>query len=1713
MSSARRKFGAFGGVFTPSILTILGVIMYLRLPWIIGNAGLWYALAIILAAHVVSVTTGLSVSSIATDKRVEAGGSYFIISRSLGLPIGGTLGLALFVGLSFGVSLYLVGFSESFLSYLEWGLDPQTGTVTPDAIRVAGTAALLVVTIITFISTSLAIKTQYFIMAAIALSLLSILVGNADTPAPTTLHLEPLSEGPALIVLFGVFFPAVTGFEAGVSMSGDLRDPKGDIPGGTLAAIGVGLVVYIGLCVFLAWRIPADQLAGNPKVLLDYAFFAPVVVAGIWGATLSSALGSILGAPRILQACAIDRIGPRWFSRGSGPDSEPRNALLVTFVIAECGILIGSLDAIAAVVSMFFMASYAVLNLSCAVESWTSPDFRPAFPIPRWVSVVGSVACLVLMMQLDVVAMFGAFVALGLIYTVLKRKQLALEGGDTWSGVWSSVARKALDRLARGHEHERNWRPNLLIFARDAASPAFAVGRALTRQSGVSTECVVQPTGDGGATLRPGPSRAADSAPQETDTLPEGTFRLQIPDAAPLDTVLALARHHGLGGMQPNTVVLDASFVASCPGAGVGLARKLRESGRHLVLARLGRREPEGGRSALHLWWRGGPNNLAFQVALTRVLTATGGWTRSAVALHVFVADPAARPRVERRLTAWLQQIRVDGSVHVLDVPAPDELGAVIARRSEAAGLTVIGLTLEEADRPLAEAARTLPEVTRPTLLVVAAPTFADPVAGLQEGGAVVSAAASPQATERPVWAVPELDTAPPAAQAYHAALAGALEQHLDEGPRAGAAKVAEVITEIERLARRAFEQLERATRQPAGARRLRALRRCQHGLLSNVRRVIESAEVRIDEELAPLLTAAVAALDQRLIALEGAVDEIVALPLAPGSEGVATRWWRRLVRREPDRERWPLRAFVRRHHDREAPEVVRASLDRLLVVREALLQELGGTLTWVLETSRREARRLATTAESPDVDVDGLVAALEELTAAAAGAVDDAVASERAALAAWAETASLRLAVAFNEASPPAWPQGGDREEGAGPLDPAALIEGVARDAALQHHHLTRGALDVSLWTLHHDLEVLAEDVERDAGGRVQRHVLGRLDAAIAALRKAAGSEEPSGAEVGEGKALAAPQFDDKAVLARMTERIDRDLEALPESVVTVTLASFEGLAAGRYDAVEEVTMAVRRLVSFVVRSDVIGPLRDSLAAIESDARRAAVSVRDVSRLLSFQERKGGPEAEPADAHADEERLALLEAGVDRLEREREQVAVRWEMARASLRELTLGAIDRTGSAAIGRSAGELERFILRQSTAGFISRVGEAADDARARAQRSMVDLSYRLSSSVAAARRLQEVEGWRAPALEQLIAVRRAVSPDPAVTQALPIVYREVFLGRGADDPAFWDPPAALVTSLRQAVAAHDAGAAGAVWLTGPPGQRRSGLLRRVVEDVLGSRPVAVVVPPDRGSTRPMEFDEALLAALRSRGLVDEALAALQPGSVVRIDGLEQWWERRSGGLQVLEHLAGVIDRHGSRVLFLIGANEVTLEFLRRLGGLADRSLATLRCPPLDALALRDTIVKRHESSGLGLLVTQARRVREPSGWRLARIFAELAGHSEGDVGGALTGWIARIEAVRPGQIVLGRAVEVELSALDVLTAEQAALLAALVMHGRADVARLARVMGVAADDEVLTSALAALRRAGVVVGPDDSSLRLDRFLGPYVVRWLGSREVIS
>jgi len=446
------RFGTFSGVFTPDVLCILGVIMYLRLGWVVGNAGLVGALAIICMAKAVTICTGLSMSSITTNIKIGAGGAYSIISKSLGLEAGGSIGIPFYISQTLSASLYIIGFTDGWI----WAFPSHP----PIVISVIAWLLLLG---ISYTSAHFAIRVQYVIMAVIGLSLLSFFL----TPARPNPELQLIGgfEDNSFWAVFAIFFPAVTGIMAGANMSGELKNPRRSIPLGTLSAIGVTMIVYISMAYVAARFIPVAELRGNYTAMVDNALWPSLVVSGILAATFSSALASMVGAPRILQALAEQKTVPfPDFFAAKAANNEPRNAIIFTGAIILVSFLLGDLNVLASLITMFFLITYGTLNLVVFLQqSMKMISFRPTFKVPKVVPLIGAVSCLLIMFLIDSVFSFIAIVTIIVMYGWLTRRGLEADWGDIRGGMFLVLAEKASRLAAKFPRHQISWKPDLLI--------------------------------------------------------------------------------------------------------------------------------------------------------------------------------------------------------------------------------------------------------------------------------------------------------------------------------------------------------------------------------------------------------------------------------------------------------------------------------------------------------------------------------------------------------------------------------------------------------------------------------------------------------------------------------------------------------------------------------------------------------------------------------------------------------------------------------------------------------------------------------------------------------------------------------------------------------------------------------------------------------------------------------------------------------------------------------------------------------------------------------------------------------------------------------------------------------------------------------------------------------------------------------------------------
>lgn len=677
--------GTFQGVFTPSILTILGVIMYLRFGWVVGNVGLGLTLVIVVTCTAVTFVTALSMASIATDRRVRTGGAYYMISRSLGLETGGAVGIPLYFALALSMALYVIGFSEIVVDIFPQ-LDPRwVGIVTATA-----------VTGLALRSASLALRSQYVVMVVIGLSLLSFFLGGPveGVPVEAAAPVEPQAPTipPTFWVVFAVFFPAVTGIEAGVNMSGDLKNPARSIPVGTFAALAVGFVVYITMPFFFAAWADSEALVADPLIMRQMALWGPLIILGAMGATLSSAMGSILGAPRVLQAMARDEVLPRplrFLGRGAAEDDSPRAGTAVTLGIVLLAIWLADLNMVAPILTMFFLTSYMTVNLAAGIEGFLkSPSFRPAFRTNWVVCMLGALGCLLIMFLIHAPAtILAAAVVLG-VFIWLERRQLRGTWGDVRSGIWLALVRMGLLRVA-GQEDPRNWRPHPLVLSGedDRRWPLIDFANAITHNRGLVTIASVIPESE-----EEGERQAELEAEFRSYLKRRGVeaFVRTVSAPDPFTGARRLVEIYGFGSLVPNTIVLGTSEKMERRDRYCRMIETFHRKRRNVVILRDPEHTGFGRRRTIDVWWGGLQANGGLMLVLAYLLRTNVEWEQAEVRLKLAVRSAEAADEARGELEALLADLRI-GEVR-LDIIVSDDRPFSEILRSASAGADIVFL-------------------------------------------------------------------------------------------------------------------------------------------------------------------------------------------------------------------------------------------------------------------------------------------------------------------------------------------------------------------------------------------------------------------------------------------------------------------------------------------------------------------------------------------------------------------------------------------------------------------------------------------------------------------------------------------------------------------------------------------------------------------------------------------------------------------------------------------------------------------------------------------------------------------------------------------------------------------------------------------------------------------------------------------------------------
>lgn len=704
--NAKQGYG-FGTapVFLASVSTILGAVMFLRFGYAVGHSGIVGAIVIVIVGHMVTIPTALAIAEIATNRRVEGGGEYFIISRSFGTTIGGAIGISLYLSQAISVAFYMIAFGEAF-SPLVGSIEAQLGTGFD--LRFISMPGLLALTALVVLrGADLGVRALYVVATILALSLVLFFAGGPiEGFDPDQVGLMGgIAEADPFMLVFAICFPAFTGMTAGVGLSGDLANPRKSIPLGIMSATLAGMIVYVALIVKLGLSAPTEVLAADQLVMGQIAVWGPIIPIGLAMATLSSAIGSIVVAPRTLQALASDKVVPaegvnRFLAAGVGLANDPRNATLVTAALAVVFVLLGSVDLVARVVSMFFMVTYGALCAISFLEHFAArPSYRPSFRSKWWISLFGAVACLVLMLQMDLLFAVAAMIFMVLLYVTIRRSRgggAADDLAEIFTGVMTQATRWMQIRLQKTTPSD--WRPSVILITSrtfDRHAPMeflewmchrYGFGTYLHYIRGLLDASTFEE------------SRSVQQQLLTSSSERAGAIFVDTMISPSMESALAQSlQMPGISGMDNNTVLFEFSVhdepaVVDEIVAGSKLANVARMN--RLVL-----RHTDhffGNRRSIHVWltWHD-YRNANLMILLAYILLGHPDWREAEITLY------AAYPKAEvKERTAQLREMIKDGRLLISDknlqVFATDDrtdFSRLVEVKSASADLVVRGFT------------------------------------------------------------------------------------------------------------------------------------------------------------------------------------------------------------------------------------------------------------------------------------------------------------------------------------------------------------------------------------------------------------------------------------------------------------------------------------------------------------------------------------------------------------------------------------------------------------------------------------------------------------------------------------------------------------------------------------------------------------------------------------------------------------------------------------------------------------------------------------------------------------------------------------------------------------------------------------------------------------------------------------------------------------
>ncbi|MDE0185027.1 MAG: amino acid permease [Candidatus Poribacteria bacterium] len=711
-------------VFLASVSTILGAILFLRFGYAVAHVGLGLTLVVIALGHFVTIPTVLAVSEIATNRRVAGGGAYFIVSRSFGMSIGGAIGIALYLSQAISVAFYMVAFAEAFKPVYQLAAEAETIKwidKVSDPRWVSLPFTCLLIALMLTRGANLGVRALWAVCCLLAAAIAAFLLGKP--PDGTELNglnvTARIDKNDGFGTVFAICFPAFTGMIAGLGLSGDLKNPQRSIPLGTIGATFAGMVIYTLVAVKLALSATPEDLAEDYFIMAKIAIWPPIIYIGLAAAALSSALGSIMVAPRTLQALARDNVLPipklnRLLEKGLGKAQEPFYATCVSGAIAIVFVVLGGVDTIARILTMFFMVTYGALCAVSFLEYFSgNPSYRPTFHTRWYLSLLGAVMCGLMMIRIDILYTILALLLMIAVYIGLRRSR---HGQRDLTAIFQGTMFQLTRRLqiflqkSRAISTKDGWRPSIVAVTRfgERRLGHFDLLRWICHRHGFG-QFIQFSEGEYSFSSEVTARLGVDELIQRTEVSRAGIFVDSLICPSFQLAIAQTLQMPGVSGLPNNCILLEFHQDNPEEIKEVEQGARLAANAMFNVLILRSTKYRFGYRSSIHVWVTEETlSNAPMMLMFAYIIVGHPEWKRAEIKLFGCF-DSTEAGREVNKLSTLMTEGRLPISTHnVTSVSCSlDELEEEVFHRSSQADLVIAGLKADSAEpRPVADALR-----------------------------------------------------------------------------------------------------------------------------------------------------------------------------------------------------------------------------------------------------------------------------------------------------------------------------------------------------------------------------------------------------------------------------------------------------------------------------------------------------------------------------------------------------------------------------------------------------------------------------------------------------------------------------------------------------------------------------------------------------------------------------------------------------------------------------------------------------------------------------------------------------------------------------------------------------------------------------------------------------------------------------------------------